>query len=144
LTFRKQRVTITTSVKRVLKTLTAFSLLLFFTFAVCGVSMAAPALSIASPMPGCSQDSSPLGKTGCEQPSFLCGFSSSFDLLSRGVLVSSRTHDFSKVTHFPTKELVFIGSSDEIPLAASRLGSASASSAAQKVSIHLFNSILTL
>jgi len=130
-------------VKRVSKTLTAFSLLFFFAFGVCGASMAAPGLSIASPMPGCSQDSSALGKA-CEHPSFLCGFGSSFHLLSGGVLASSRTHDFSKVTHFPTKELVFIGSSDEIPLAASRLGSASASSAAQKVSVHLFNSILTL
>ena len=143
LTFDQQRVMIT-SVKGLVKKLTVFSLAFLFIFGVCGISMAAPALSIVAPMPGCPQNSSALEKAACEYPSFLCGFSSSFDLLSRGVLVSSRTHDFSKVTHFPTKELVFIGSSDEIPLAASRLGSASASSAAQKVSIHLFNSILTI
>lgn len=106
--------------------------------------MVAPALSIASPMPGCSQNSSALGKTGCEQPSFLCGFGSSFHLLSGGVLASVRNHDFSKGAQYPILGVAPLGSSGETSLAANHVGVAFRTLPAQKVSIHLFNSVLNL
>jgi hypothetical protein len=141
LTFREQRVTIT-SVKRLLERLTAFSLVFFFAFGVWCVTIAAPSLSVASPMPGCAQDGSALGNLGCDRPALFCPSGSSFHLLSNSALDLLRTRDFSKNAQFPIIEVAPRGPHDKIPLEATENGSVSNS--AHKVSIHLLHLVLSL
>lgn len=130
-------------VKRALKNLTVSSLIfLFASGAWCG-GMADPGLPVATAMPCCSQGSS-AEKAGCAHPSFFCAFRSVANLPSQGAFASIRTHGFSKNTHPPVIGMAPTGSSDEIGLAANGISPAALVYASKKVSIHLFNSVLTL
>lgn len=140
LTFRKQRATIT-SVKRALKKVIAFGLVASFIYGAWCASMAAPGLSVASAAQRCPENSSAL--ENCD-PTHLCAFASSFNLLPEGTFVSARNQDFLKSTQSSNIEPVSTGSSYEISLAASGFSAASAVYPAQKEVIYLFNSVLTL
>ena len=142
LTFREQRVIII-FVQRTFKKLTAFSLLFLFTLGVWCVSLAALDLSVASATQRCPHNSLALGKMDCDQPNFMCSFPApgSFSDIA---LASVRNHDFSKDAQCPIGWVVPVGSSDETSLAANNLGVAFRIHPAQKVSINLFNSVLTL
>ena len=147
LTFREQRVIII-FVQRTFKKLTAFSLLFLFTLGVWCVSFATPgSLAMAAQRngfyPGCTQNGSALEKMDCDQPNFMCSFPApgSFSDIA---LASVRNHDFSKDAQCPIGWVVPVGSSDETSLAANNLGVAFRIHPAQKVSINLFNSVLTL
>jgi len=128
-------------VKPALKKLTAVILPFVFTFAVWCSSLANPGLSLASGMPGCSPNTSLLDKPGCSYPAFSCASAASF---SHGLFASVRTHDFAKAARCVTTEAVSVASPDEISLAANGLRAVSLIYPAQKASIHLFNSVLTL
>ena len=131
--------------KRALKKLTAFTLPFLFAFGVWCSSLANPGLSLASGMPGCSQNNSPLEKPACPYPTFSCAAGSSFSLLSQGVFASVRIHDFAKNSQSQiVGTVVPIGSSNEHSLAASRPKAALGSNTEHKVSVHLLNSVLTL
>jgi hypothetical protein len=118
----------------------AFSLVLLFAFAIGCASLVAPSLSLASVVPGCSR-SSPAGEEmECSHPSFLCDFESSPDLISKVLPTSTRTHELSKDTLSLAAYLV-----SDIPLVAENSRRfASVGSTPQKVSVHLFHSVLTL
>jgi len=131
-------------VNRALKNLTVSSLIFLFASGAWCSSMADPGLPVATAMPCCSQGSSALEKAGCDHPSFFCAFRSVSNLPSQGGFASIRTHGFSKNAHPPVIGMVPTGSSDEIGLAANGIRNAALIYASKKVSIHLFNSVLTL
>ncbi len=128
------------SVKLVLKKSTAYSLAFIFAFAVLCSSIASPSLAFASPVQSCSQNSSLPAKTGCEPVGLLCAS----DLVYGSALASDWTYGFSKDAPLSMMEVIPIGSSGETSLIANRVSAASVYHPAQKVSIHLFNSVLTL
>lgn len=135
------------SVKRVLKTLTAVSLLFFFTIGVWCAILAAPgSLAMAAQrsglQPGCKARLA-FEKMECDQPNFMCSFPAPASF-SDVALASVRNHDFSKDAQCPIGWAVPVGSSGETSLAANHVGVAFRTRPAQKVSIHLFNSILTI
>lgn len=131
-------------VKRTLKNLTVSSLIFLFAFgAWCG-SMADSGMPVGTAVPCCLQGGSLLEKAGCDHPSFFCAFRSVSNLLSQGAFASIRSHDFSKNAHPSIIGVVPTGSSDEIALAANGISTATLVRASTKVSIHLFNSVLTL
>lgn len=126
---------------RPLRKLIAFGPVLLFAFGMWCASMAAPGLSIAS-VTGCSESGGPMEMAGCNLPAYLCGFDSSS---SPRVLSSTRYNDDSKKAH-----VLVVG---ETPIDASN-GAASLTGKESKdagpiygpykVSIRLFNSVLTL
>ncbi len=139
LTFGERRVT-STSVKRALKKLIVFGLVALFIYGAWCASMAGLGPSVASAAQGCPQDSSPLEKTPAAHSTYSCPFGSSFSLLPKVSFASLRIH-FFKDSGFP---VAGTGSSDVFCLSAAGAGAASSLFAAQKVSLHLFHSVLTL
>src|SRR5215470_15890088 len=127
--------------KRVPKNLAAFVLVLFFASGILCASMAAPRLAIAS-IVGCSEAEHGTEMAGCDHSTYLCEVASS-NFLLRGAFVAAHSADFSKgADHFSTgevpsnaaKEALIGENSDDIFLV----------HGLQKVSTHLFNSILNL
>jgi len=129
-------------VKETLKTLTTTGITLLFIVGVWCTTMAAPSLSVASPMPGCARDGSALGNLGCDHSALFCPSGSSFNLLSNRTLDLLRTGDFSKNTQFPITEVAPRDLHGMIPVEAMENGSVSNS--AHKVPIHLLHSVLSL
>lgn len=121
------------------KNLIAFGLVLFFALGVLCSTLAAPSLSLASASE-CSHGSAPMKMTGCEHPSYLCGFDPS-NLLSQGAVSSARPNDLPKNALALAVGEAFIDASKErAPL----IGKDSFPVEPQKVSIRLSNSVLNL
>lgn len=76
------------------KNVTAFMLAAFFAFGILCSTLSAPGRSLAS-VTGCSQDSGGMEMSGCEHPTFLCGFDSSSNLAIPGISRLAFKHDMS-------------------------------------------------
>ena len=126
------------SVRRGLRKLSTLSFIFLFTLGVWCASIAAPDLSDAASGADCSKNSLPMP---CPNPSFLCA-SGSFNFLSESAFASVRAYGFSKDTHLPVMALVV--ASHQLSFAGSRLNASRFIYPVRKVSIHLFNSVLTL
>jgi hypothetical protein len=124
------------------KNLTVAGLVLVFALGVLCSTLAAPGLSLAS-VTGCSQGSGPMKMTGCEHPSYLCGFDSS-NLLSQGAVSSARPNDLPKNTLALAVGEAFIDSSNEGALLIGKDYENALPVGPHKVSIRLFNSVLNL
>lgn len=121
------------------KRLVVFALVVFFNFGIWCATLAAPGLSLAS-VTGCTQNG-PMQMTGCQHPSYLCGFDSSANLLSQGALSSARSNDLLKNAFSlvvgetpPDAGALLIGKECENAFAPKP----------HKVSIRLFNSVQNL
>jgi hypothetical protein len=125
--------------------LASLSLVFFLALEIWCVSMGAAGASQASSVPGCSQGISALEKAGCDYPAFICPLGPVFSLPSEGAFALFRDSRFSKDVPCSIMEGAFLGSSlDDVSLREMKLRSASVNTPAQRVSIHLFNSILSL
>ncbi|MGH7825078.1 MAG: hypothetical protein ACREQ7_07870 [Candidatus Binatia bacterium] len=127
--------------KRASKNMLAVALLLFFALGVLCVSLAAPAVSLAS-VTDCSKHSAPLKMTGCDHPTYFCGFGAS-SLLFQGLHSSTGSDDHSKNTldGFGTS----LNAPRDPPFLISRQWKFGYPiDAPHKVSTRLFNSILNL
>ena len=108
----------------------------FFAFGILCSTFAAPGQSFAS-VTGCSQDSGGMAMTGCDHPTFLCGFDSSSNLAIPGISRLAFKHDMSVAAGRTLVSLADYGvhwdgnEHDTLP-------------AWPKVSIHLFKSTLNL
>ncbi|MEX0806904.1 MAG: hypothetical protein WD688_26815 [Candidatus Binatia bacterium] len=131
------------AMKRTAKNLVAFGLVLFFALGVLCVTLAFPGQSLAS-VTGCSQDNRAMQMTDCEHPSYLCGFDRSSHLLSQGALSSTRSSDSLKSSlGVAVGEACF----DSSAYAGAFVGNEHTNAfpaGPQKVSIHLYNSVLNL
>jgi hypothetical protein len=81
--------------------------------------------------------------TGCEHPSYLCGFDSS-NLLSQGAVSSARPNDLPKNTLALAVGEAFIDSSNDGALLIGKECENALPVGPHKVSIRLFNSVLNL
>ena len=131
------------SVKRVIKRLTVFSLLFFFTFGVWCAILGAPDLSVAWGQSGCSGNSSSLGQAECEYPGFICASGSLFSLAANSALASIRTDGFSRETYSTTISVFDTWPYSDFSSPGARLRHATLFNPAPKISLHLFNSVLT-
>ena len=128
---------------RASKNVVSFALAFFFASAVLCATLAAPGQSLAS-VTGCSQDNRAMEMTGCEHPSYLCGFDGSSHLFSEGALSSARSSDSLKNTlGIAVGELCFDSSAYGGPFVGNEPTNAS-SVGPQKIPLHLYNSVLTL
>jgi hypothetical protein len=126
-----------------LKNLTAFLIVLFFTAAVLCSSMAAPGEALAS-ISGCSHSGGAMEMMPCEHPSYLCGFDSMSNLVSRGAFGSARSSDsFKKLLSVAVGEASVDASSIRVPAIGSDCTNAFPTGS-PKVSIRLLNSILNV
>jgi hypothetical protein len=129
--------------KRIAKSLVALGLMLFFASAVLCATMAAPAQSLAS-VTGCSQDNPAMEMSGCEHPSYLCGFDPSSRLISEGAFSSTRSNDsLRNPLGLAVGDVCFDSSAYGGPFVRNEHTSAFPVGP-RKVSIHLYNSVLTL
>ena len=129
--------------KRTAKSLVAFGLVLFFASAVLCATLAAPRQSLAS-MTGCSQENPAMEMAGCEHPSFLCDFNRASTLFSQGAFSSTRSNDSLKNTlGMAVGEVCFDSTAYGGPFVGSEHTNAFPPGP-RKVSIHLYNSVLTL
>ena len=129
--------------KRSSKNLVAFALVVFFAAGVLCASLAAPGRSLAS-VTGCSQTHLPMEMADCEHPSYLCGFDPSSTLLSQGAISSTPSNDSLKSTlGLTVGEACFNSSAYSGPFVGNEHTSAFPVGP-HKVSIHLYNSVLTL
>jgi hypothetical protein len=129
--------------KRTAKSLVVVGLTLLFASAVLCATLAAPSQSLAS-VSGCSQHNPAAEMTGCEHPSYLCGFERSYPLVSKGALSSARSNDSVKNI---LGMAVGGASFDSTAYGCAFLGNEHANAfppAPHKVSIHLYNSVFTL
>jgi hypothetical protein len=129
--------------KRLPKSLISFAVAFFFVSALLCSTLAAPGQSFAS-VTGCSQDNHAMEMAGCEQPSYLCSFNRSSHLLSEGSLTWARSNESPKNTlGVAVGEPILDYSAYGGVLACNEHANAFPIGA-QKVSIHLYNSVLTL
>ena len=126
--------------KRGCEIVTAFGLALFFASGLLCSTMAASGQSFASVI-GCSQSDGAVELAGCEHPGYLCGFESTFDVVSRGAIGSTRSNNDAKNALTLTVWEISTASDGAVPLIAKECADAVS---ACKVSIRLFNSILNL
>ena len=133
-----------------LKRLTALSLLFLFALGVACVSFSAPGYSAALVAgsaglpPGCAENSAALEKRGCNYPTFICRTGSTLLAFSATALTSLQNRDFSKDAKFSILVVLPAISSDDKFLVGDGPMTASAIYAEGKVSLYLFNSVLTL
>jgi hypothetical protein len=114
----------------------------FFASAVLCATLAAPSQSLAS-LSGCSQGTA-MKMTDCEHPSYVCGFDPSSTILSQGALGSARFNDSLKNSlGVAIGEACFDSSAYSGHFVGNEYTNAS-SAGPQKISIHLYNSVLTL
>jgi hypothetical protein len=131
------------SMMRSSKNLVAFGLVVFFAVGVLCATLAAPGQSLAS-VTGCSQDNRAMEMTDCDHPSYLCGFDQSSHHLSQGALSSARSSDSLKSPlGVAVGEVCFNSSAYSGPFVRNEHTSAFPAGP-HKVSIHLYNSVLTL
>ena len=131
------------AMKRTAKNVVAFGLVLFFALGVLCATLATPGQSLAS-VTGCSQTDLPMKMADCEHPGYFCGFDSSSRLLSQGALSSARSSDsLNSPLGVAVGEVCFNSSAYSGPFVRNEHTSAF-SAGPRKVSIHLYNSVLTL
>ncbi len=123
------------------KNLIAAGLVLLFALGVLCSTLVGPSLSLAS-VTGCSE-SSPMKMTGCEHPSYLCGFDSS-NLISQGAVDSSRANDFWKYAHHLSMGDVPFDRIRDVVSAGDYTRDVFLVHGLHKISTRLFNSILNL
>jgi hypothetical protein len=129
--------------KRTVKSLVAFGLVLVFALAVLCATLAAPGQSLAS-VNGCSQDNRAMEMSDCEHPSYLCGFDPSSRLISEGAFSSTRSNDSLKnPLGLAVGDACFDSSAYGGPFVRNEHTSAFPVTP-HKVSIHLYNSVFTL
>ena len=129
--------------KRLSKILSSFAVAFFFASAVLCATLAAPGQSLAS-ISGCSQDNHAVEIAGCEHPRYLCSFNRSSHLLSEGSFTWVRSNDSVKnILGVAVGESSFDSSAYGGHLVWNEHTSAFPIGP-QKVSIHLYNSVLTL
>jgi hypothetical protein len=128
---------------RLPKSLISFAVAFLFVSAVLCATLAAPGQSFAA-INGCSQDNHAMEMAGCEHPSYLCSFNRSSHLLSEGSLTWACSNESLKnILGVAVGEPFFDYSAYGGVLAWN--GHTNAFSIrSQKVSIHLYNSVLTL
>ena len=129
--------------KRRLTSLTFIGLVVAFAAGLLCSSMAAPSLALAS-VTGCSQMPGRMAMAGCERPSYLCGFDSANNLLSRGAIGSSRSNDSLKDALGLALATPAIDVSSALAPPGSRGGKNISLAEPGKVSVRLFNSVLNL
>ncbi len=127
-------------VRRIPKNLVVSALVIFFALGVWCASLSAPAQALASQMPDCSTPGSVVDHP-C-QP-LLCNLATSHNLLSQGAIVSARSYDSAKSGPFLLGVLPVLSHNDS-SLAANQLPTIWTGYRREKVSVHLFNSVLTL
>ena len=121
----------------------SFAMGFFFVSAVLCATLAAPGRSFAS-ISGCSQDNHAMEIAGCEHPSYLCSFNRSSHLLSAGSITWARPNDSVKnILGVAVGESFFDSSAYGGHLVWNEHTSVFPIGP-QKVSIHLYNSVLTL
>lgn len=130
------------SAKWAFKKLTVFSLIFFFAVGVWCAMLAAPGLSTAWGQSICS-DSSSLEQAACEYTAFSCASDSLLSPGSNSALASIRTDGFSSAAQFTIIDALDARFHDECFLPGARLSAAALFNPARKVSVHLFNSVLT-
>lgn len=128
-------------VKRVSKISIASVLVILFAVGIWCASLSAPAQALASQMPDCSTPGSVVDLP-C-QP-LLCSLAASHSLLSVGALVSARSYDSAKDGPFLLRGIPPVLSHNDSSLAANQLPTIWTGYRREKVSVHLFNSVLTL
>lgn len=129
--------------KRAKQKLVAFGLVLVFALGVLCATLAAPSHSLAS-VSGCSQNNRAMEMTDCEHPSYLCDSDRSSYLLSQTAVSSTRSNDSLKNTlGVAVGEACFDSSAHGGPFVWNEHISAFPVGP-HKVSIHLYNSVLTL
>jgi hypothetical protein len=85
-----------------------------------------------------------MAMTGCERPSYLCGFDSANNLLSRGAISSSRSNDSLKDALGLALATPAIDVSSALAPPGSREWKNISLAESGKVSVRLFNSVLNL
>jgi hypothetical protein len=128
--------------KRTAKSLVAFGLVLFFASAVLCAMLAGPGQSLAS-VTGCSQTDLPMKMTDCEHPSYLCDFNRSSHFLSQGVSSTPSNDSLKNTLGLTVGEACFDSSAYGGPLVGHEHTTAFPAGP-HKVSIHLYNSVLTI
>jgi hypothetical protein len=128
-------------VKRVSKVPIASVLVILFALGIWCASLSAPAQALASQMSDCSTPGSVVDHP-C-QP-LLCNLAASHNLLSQGAIVSARSYDSAKSGLFLLGAILPVLSHNDTSLAANQLPMIWSGYRPEKVSVHLFNSVLTL
>ncbi len=123
------------------KKLLSSSLVILFALAVLCASLASPAQAFASPMSDCSQPDS-ASEHPC-QP-LLCNLAAAHKLLFQDVLVPTKSDGSGKGAPFLIGNILTILSPNDILLAAKGFPTTRINYRPEKVSLHLFNSVLTL
>lgn len=126
---------------RLPKNLIATAVVFIFALAVWCASLSIPAQVMASRMPDCSMPGSVVDYP-C-QP-LLCNLATSHKLLSQGGVVSSKSDGPAKDGLFLLGAVLPVLSHNDSSLAADRLPAIWTDYRSEKVSVHLFNSVLIL
>jgi hypothetical protein len=121
----------------------AFALIVFFASAIWCATLAAPGQALAS-ISGCSQMADGMTMAGCERPSYLCGFDSANNLLSRDAIGSSRANDSLKDALGLACGAASIHFCNELAPAGARQWKNVSVAGSGQVSVRLFNSVLNL
>lgn len=128
--------------KRRSKNVAAYVLAAFFAFGILCSALAAPGQALAS-VSGCSEMPGGTAMTGCDHPSYLCGFDPGSNLFSSGALSSARLSDSLKNALGLALDAPSIDVSNLTPPGARQWKKVSLTEPG-KVSIRLFNSTLNL
>jgi hypothetical protein len=125
------------------KSLVVVGLVLFFASAVLCATLAAPGQSFAS-ITSCSEHNQTMEMAGCEHPGFFCSFSRSSHFVSERSLSWTRSNDSVKNTLGVAVGEALLDSSGYGGGLARNEHTNALTSGPHKVSIHLYNSVLTL
>jgi hypothetical protein len=125
------------------KSLVVVGLVLFFASAVLCATLAAPGQSFAS-ITSCSQHNQAMEMAGCEHPSYFCSFSRSSHFVSERSLSWARSNDSVKNTLGVAVGEALLDSSGYGGGLARNEHTNALPSGPHKVSVHLYNSVLTL
>ena len=129
--------------KRRSKNLMLCAFAVFFAFGILCSTFAAPGQAFAS-VNGCSQTPGRMAVTGCDNPSYLCGFDAASNLLSHGAFNSARSSDLLKNTLGLALGTVSVLVPIDLGSPGARGWKNVSIAEPRKVSIRLFNSILNL
>ncbi len=121
------------------KDLIATAVVFIFALAVWCAGLSTPAGAFASQVPDCPSSTA-------EHPCspLLCNLAASHNLLSQGAIVSTRPHDSGKDGLVLLGAVLPVSSHGEISLAVKQFPAIWTDYRSEKISVHLFNSVLTL
>jgi hypothetical protein len=129
--------------QRLPKIFISFAVAFFFVSAVLCATLAAPGQSFAS-VSGCSQDNHAMEMAGCEHPSYLCSFSRSSHFVCERSQSWARSNDSLKNTLGAAVGEAVLDYSAYGGVLACHQHTNAPPIGPHKVSIHLYNSVLTL